>query len=428
MRPITADDAARIALRLQPNISIAQGGITIQRGRTRQIKAGLMPQVTVLGGYTHIQNISRSGSGAVIGNTGTGGTGTGGSGVTSSGSSVTTFTQGTILEGTLRQLIFDFNHTLNLVRQSVELEKAATQNFSRVQSDTVLEVKQAFYQYVQDLRQVQVDQQDVANREAQLGLARARYNVGLGVQTDILSAETAKAEAIENLSQAQVNAEQAHFNLAIFMGIDPRTPVVPANTTEPPFPGNDVNALTQRALTLRPEVVLAQYTLRSAQYGVSAAKTTNGPFLSGSANVISSGDEFLPQQNNLTIGINLTWTPFDGGLTRGVVEEARGNVTVAQGQLYIAQQTVKNDVAAAYVSLRAAEQRVAVAVADASNAEEGVRIATGRYSTGLGLFLDIINAQAFLVTAQTNLVSTRSAVDQYRAALAHAIGAALPRQ
>jgi outer membrane protein TolC len=438
VHPITADDAARIALRLQPNISIAQGGITVQKGRTRQIKSGLMPQVTLVGGYTYVQNIAQPGSGPAIGNSagttgtgGTGSTGTGGSGKTTTEISSPTggeivISQGALLEATLHQLIYDFNHTVNLVRQSVELEKAATQNLTRVQSDTVLDVKQAFYQYVQNLKQVQVEEQDVANRQAQLDLAQARYNVGLGVQSDIISAQTAKAEAIESLSQAQVNAEQAHFNLAILIGIDPRTPIVPANTSEPPNPSNDVNVLTQQALTHRPEVVQARYNLRSTQYGVSAARSTNAPNVSGTASTVSSGDEFYPQDTNLTIGLSVTWNILDGGLTRGLVEEARGNVTVAQAQLYTAQQTVRSDVANAYVNLRAAEQRVAVAQADVANAQQGVQIATGRYSTGLGLFLDIINAQAFLVTANTNLVTVLSAVDQYRVALEHSVGVALP--
>ena len=68
----------------------------------------------------------------------------------------------------------------------------------------------------------------------------------------------------------------------------------------------------------------------------------------------------------------------------------------------------------------------ALAEADVANATEGVRIATGRYSTGLGLFLDIITAQAFLLTARTNLVNTQNAVEQYRATLNHALGAPIP--
>ena len=329
-------------------------------------------------------------------------------------------------QATLRQLIFDFNHTLDLVRQSSQLERAATQNLSRVQSDTVLEVKQAFYLLVQDQQQVQVQQLEVTNRQSQLDLARARFNVGLGLPIDIVNAQTAKAEAILGLNQAQANAEQARINLALLMGIDPRTPLLTAESGEAPSPATDINALAQIALRQRPEVLQAQATLRAYQYGVSAARSVNAPAVTANASVYSRGDQFLPQETDLTIGIGLTWTPVDGGFRRGQVQEARGNVTIAQAQLNAAQLNVTSDVATAFVNLRSAEARVNLALADVANAEEGVRIATGRYATGLGLFLDIINAQAFLLTARTNVVNTQNAVEQYRVTLQHAIGATVP--
>ena len=55
-----------------------------------------------------------------------------------------------------------------------------------------------------------------------------------------------------------------------------------------------------------------------------------------------------------------------------------------------------------------------------------MRLAEGRYRAGVGTFIDVTDAQAALLTAQTNRVNAQSAVDQARAALAHAIGAPLP--
>ncbi len=257
-------------------------------------------------------------------------------------------------------------------------------------------------------------------------MARARFNVGLGLPIDIVNAQTAKAEANLSLSQARANAEQARINLALLMGIDPRTPLQTAEAGEPPLTTDDVNALAQTALRLRPEVLQAQAQVRAYQYGVSAARSVNAPAVTGSANVYSRGDQFLPQETDLTVGVGLTWTPVDGGFRRGQVQEARGNLSIAQAQLNAAQLNVTSDVAMAYVNLRSAEARVGLAIADAANAEEGVRIATGRYATGLGLFLDIINAQAFLLTARTNVVNTQNAVEQYRVALQHAIGSTVP--
>jgi outer membrane protein TolC len=572
-RPLTADEAARIALRLQPNIVIARAGIASQRGATRQLRSALLPQMTVFGsyGYTstlHLQptgsaspsigsssgssssgstgtgtGSTGTGTGTGTGSTGTGttGTGTGGSTGTGTGGSTGTGSTGTGSTGTgstgtgstgtgtgstgtgstgtgstgtgstgtgsmgtgstgstgtgstgtgststgggtvsnpgsgtgsqsgsgssastgsvgsgvvnpgtsissvpsaissateiiangftaevgVRQLIYDFNHTRDMVRQSVELERAAAQNLTRVQSDTVYQVKLAFYQYVQNARLVQVDEENVANRQTQLNQALARYNVGQGLQSDVVNAETAKAEAIQILNSAHANETLARANLAMMIGIDPRTPIVPAATGEPMPVSNDMNLLVQQALLHRPEILQAQSTLKSAQYGVSAAKTNNAPVISGSANALSTGNQFVPQNDYLTAGVAITFTPFDGGLTAGRVDQARANVTIAQAQLASSQIIVKNDVMQAYVDLNTAEQNVVAATADVVNAQQGVSIAEGRYSTGLGQFLDILNAQAFLLTAQTSLTQARATVDQARAEVNHAIGTAI---
>ena len=55
-----------------------------------------------------------------------------------------------------------------------------------------------------------------------------------------------------------------------------------------------------------------------------------------------------------------------------------------------------------------------------------MRLAQGRYAAGLGTFLDVLDAQAALITAETNRVNAESTVNQANAALAHAIGAPLP--
>ena len=409
-RPLSASEAARIALRHQPNVTIAQSDITAAQGRTQQARSGLMPRLGVGAGYTRTQTISSQSSGSTGGTTGTGG-----------GSSVTV--SGYQASGNLSQLLFDFNHTRDQVRQSAELETAATANLTRVQSDLVLQVKQAFYTYTQDLRLVTVNENNVRNQQSHLALADARQKSGLGLPIDVVRAQTAVADAILNLNIARNNASVSRVILAQTMGIDPRTPINANETGEPVVAGDDVNALVTSGMRQRPEVLQAQATLRSAQFGVSAAKTTNAPSVSANLGIASRGSDFPPRNDSLSLGATIQWNPFDGGLTAGRVKEARANVEVAQAQLTNAQLGVTSDVSQAYLNLRTAEQRVQTSDIEIANATEGVRLAEGRYSAGVGTFIDVIDAQTALLTADTNRVNAQSAVNQARAALNRAIGA-----
>lgn len=444
-RPLTADEAARLALALQPDVVIARLQILAAKGRTRQVRSGLLPTVSLGGSYNLVSTVAGGGSSAAPTSTGTStGTGTGsgsGSGTgtgtgTGSGSGPTTVTPlgstssgqstGFLFTATLKQLIFDFNHTRDLVRQSVALEVVAQHNLTIVQFNVVLNVKQAFYNLQQNTRLVAVNEANVANRQSQLELARARLLSGLGQPADVVTAETAVSEAVNNLNLARNNEDQARTDLAYLIGIDPRTPIVVAGAGETSFASNDVNTLVQTGLRQRPEVLQAQATIKANQYGLNAARTTNAPVISGTLGLTSRDTDFPPGNDFTSIGASITWSPFDGGLTSGRVQEARANLLTAQQQLLNTQRAVTLDISQAYFALRTAEQRVATANSEVANAQEGVRLAEGRYRSGLGLFLDIINAQAELLTAQTNQVQAQAVVDQQRAAINRAIGNGLP--
>lgn len=65
------------------------------------------------------------------------------------------------------------------------------------------------------------------------------------------------------------------------------------------------------------------------------------------------------------------------------------------------------------------------AEAQVTNAQEALRLAEGRYRAGIGVFLDVLDAQTDLDGANTNRVNARTSLDRARAALAHAVAGEL---
>lgn len=400
-RPLTADEAALISLHHQPNITAAQGGVYAAQGRHEQAKSALLPSLTTNASYTNVTFAPVGISPAIA-------------------------TTGFQASATVRQLIFDFNHTRDLVNQAHALELSSGANLTRVQSDTILQVKQAFYTYAQDKRLETVNEANVRNAQSHLALAQARLNAGLGLPADVVRAQTAVADAIFQLNVARNATSVARVSLAELMGIDPRTPIETADTNEAPLGADDPNALTAQALRQRPEVIQACLNLTAAKYAIGAAKTVNSPAFSANAGLLQRGQNLSLGNNTAIVGVAVEWTPFDSGFTAGRVEEARGNYLTAQAQLDSTKLSVTSDVSQAYLNLKTAEQRAVTADAEVANATEAVRLTEGRYKSGLGTFLDVLDAQTALVTADTNRVNAQSAVNQARAALAHAIGQPWP--
>jgi outer membrane protein TolC len=406
-RPLTADEAAQVALARQPSIAAASGQVTASRGVTQQERSGLLPTVGLTNSFTHTENVKGRGTGATIV----------AGGAAAPGSSDQFQTTATV-----SQLIYNFNHTRELVREARAQERAAGQNLSATQQSVVQQVKQAFYQWIQDRQLVDVNQQNLGNRQSQLALVNARYRVGLGLASDVANAQTALSEAVQNLTQAQNAASVAQVTLAQLMGIDPRTPLQPAESGEPPLASDDVNGFVQAALRQRPEILLEQATVQANQHAVKAARTFNAPALSADLGFNALGPQFFPQNQAFTVGATLHFDPFDGGLTAGLTKQARGNLATAQANLVNEQIAVTSEVSQDYLDVRSAEQRVAAAGTQVINAQEGVRIATGRYRAGIGQFQDVLTAQQALYTALTDQVNARASLETARVAFDRAIG------
>ena len=414
--PLTADEAARIALQQQPDVTIANAGILAAQGRITQARSGLRPTFGVTAGYTQQRSLESTSGTATGGNTGGSGTPDAFSASSSNGLRLT---------ATVRQLLFDFNRTRDAVRAAALREQAANANLTRVQADLVLTVKQAFYTLVENQRLVEVNEANLKNRQAQLDLAKARLGSGLGAPADVVRAQTEVAQAVFNLESARNLASTSRVNLALQMGIDGRTPLQVATSTEAEIIVNDVNELVQTALKQRPETALAQANIAAAQSDILVARKNNRPSLGAGLSAGSRSRAFGYDNGSVRATLDLQWNPFDGGLTKGLVQEAQANILTAQAQLNRARQVIVSDVSQAYLNLRTAEQRVIAADAGVSNAEESVRIAEGRYRAGVAAFIEVTDAQTALITARTNRVNAISQVDQARAALRRALGEAL---
>jgi len=400
--PLTADEAARIALSHSPSIAMAAGGVTAAQGRKQQAQSGLLPSLNVTTGYVHVDSLQTVGS-PIVG---------------SPGVSATGYTT----SAAIRQLLFDFNHTRDQVRANSALVQAANAGLTKTQSDTVLQVKQAFYSYAQNLRLVAVNEGNMKNSQNHLALAQARLKAGVGLPVDVVRAETSVANAVLNVNLARNLASVSQVNLAQLMGIDPRTPVKVSDAGESAVKADDVNALVDTGLKQRPEVIQAASTIQAAKYTVGAARTGNSPSLGASVGWLGKGGNPTPENSSLTLGITLSWNPFDSGFTKGRVKEAQGSLESAEAQLNSARLNVISDISQSYLNLKTSEQRVVTAKAEVANAEEGVRLSQGRYGSGLGTFLDVLDAQSALLTAQTNLVNAQTSVEQARSSLNHAIG------
>ena len=434
VRPLGSDEAVRLALALSPTLEAARADVLAARGRTVQARAGLLPTLGFSTGYSLVEplgggTVSNSGTGT--GGTGTGGTGTGGTGMGGTGTGgADPFFPGLVGNGAgtlrtnlvLNQLLFDFNRTRDLVRQRAALARVAEGNLSVAALNLAQEARVRLANLAQNGRLVVVAESNARNRQEQLNLAQARLDAGLGPPSDVVRAKTSLADAAQALVSARNDEDTSRVLLAETLGIDPLTPLSPAEEVADPFAALDPATLVETGLARRPEIQASRENVRAAGLGVSVARKTNVPSVDLSLAAGTRGTSGLLTSPTATLGLTLTWNFADGGLTRGRTEEARAIEASARAGLVRAGQLVVSEIAQAFLAATNAADRVTLADVGVANAQEGVRLAEGRYRGGVGTFLEITDAQAALFASQRAVELARGDLARARANLRRATG------
>jgi outer membrane protein len=388
-------EALATALVHQPSLQAAESQIRAAEGRVRQQAAGLRPRVLLQSTYNE-QVINRAGGdlGAIFAN------------------------NGWTHNASLSQLLTDGGHTRDLTAAQEHAREASRAAYEQARADLALQVKQAYFQLLSSQRLVGVQQDNLINRREHVAEARSRLAGGLGLPSDVTRAETALSAALYQLSQAhtRVATDQLQFNLAL--GLDPRVQVQ-LRAQEESLPAfSSSQQLFELALVRRPELEKFRKQLDSAQSTLDAAHTTSTPSLSLNA---AYQNRQSPAIESLGINLVISFQALDGGLQDGRIREAEASRDRARAELESARQLVLSQVGQAFLNLKNAEQQVAAASAEEANAQETLRLTNGRYKVGLGIFLNVLDAQSAWLTAQTNRVNALTQVYLSRAALTRAI-------
>jgi outer membrane protein len=391
-KPISLGEAITTALAHNPQTALAEAGVISASGRTKTAEAGLLPSLDLSSQY------SKSGPVKI------------GSDTSSSAA----------LSG--RQLIYDFGLTAATVSQARKSEEASRQSYAQTRQNIINQVKQSYYTLLQNQRLVEVQQQNVADGQANLDLAKARFEAGLAPRADVIKAETTLASANFNLASAKNAAELSRLNLNLAMGIDGNTPTQVVESEESSPALTDRAALVAQALAARPEMLSARASLAAAQESLRAARVGNAPAFNLNADYGLKGTSFPPHDDSWSYGASVSFPLFDGGANAGQIKSAQGSLQAAEAQLRQSEQTVGSDVITAYFNLRTAEEKIISSQAEVANAEENFQLTTGRYQAGLATYVEVTDAETALVTARTNQVNAQYDLSIARAALKRALG------
>ncbi len=256
----------------------------------------------------------------------------------------------------------------------------------------------------------------IASRGEALRIARSRAEVGYTSQLELRQAEAEYAAVTQTLPQLELLARRQENALALLTGTPPR-PIARGRALEalvpPPIPAGLPSDLLRR----RPDIAQAEATLAASDASLAAARAQFLPQLrltGSTGEVLSSA---LPNPVGIwSIGASVLAPLFRGGQLRGNYDGA----TARRDQAAFAYQrsvlTAFREVEDALAAVdRLAVQRRALETQRTATAE-ALRHATNRYRAGYSPYLEQLDAQRALFSAELSLEQTRA--DQLNALVA----------
>lgn len=297
-------------------------------------------------------------------------------------------------------------------------------NVYKTEADTKLAAVQAYYQYLEAIKLAEVQAQSVTDYASHLNNVQQQFDAGIVAKLDVLSSNVSLANAKQKSIAADNTRDVAEANLNNIMR-------VPMNTTLNPLDKNFPQP--EFDLTMEQAILMAQkyrWELVEADYGVKAAEASLRSAKAGYLPTVSVGGAYSWKEASVTavdkddwaVQGGLSWSLWDGGATQASVKKADAAVKTAQETLLQAREKIELEVRQDYLNVLSYKEQIRAAEASVAQAEEAYKIATVRYSSGVGINLDVLDAELALNTARTNYITALYNYNIGLATLEHAMG------
>ena len=301
--------------------------------------------------------------------------------------------------------LFDSFASWHGIDRAKKMTEAAGHQLNRTDQEIVFRVVSSYYQVLLAAKQLEVAEQAVKTAQAIMDRSQSRFDSGLAVQSDLLTAKVRMAARQQETIRARNNLEMARAELNTAMGIALDAPAQPSEAlAERALPVPALQEVEKQALANRPDLKRVQSEEAAQRQSVAMAKSAFGPRVNAFAGWEMDNPTFVAGGggNNWLGGVEVQFDIFQGGAKRAELSRQRAVEEKALAMKQVASDGVRLDVRRAYYNLDSARQELDVARAAIAQAQESLRINQDRYDSGLTTITDLLGAEEATRRSQTD--------------------------
>jgi outer membrane protein len=409
LRPISLDEAIRLARENAPAAVQARGEIRTSNSAVRSAYGAFLPNFNFTMGQSESRGRRQGPTGTLV-------------------DYVAPRSYSTGFNSTLT--LFEGGRFAELSRSRAGVG-AAEANEVAQRFNISLDVKRQYYSILAARESEAAARAQLEQADAQFRAATARVRAGVATMSDSLRSVIQVGNARLALLTAQNGVREASAALSRLVATPYLVTANPSDTLDLPVSPVDSAALRQLA-EHGPAVEQAEANYRAARAGVRASKAAYLPSVDLSYRRAGSGfDPYygigggsLAYANTWSLGLSLP--VFNNFAREDRIVRASVQEDVAEAQLRDARLLARQSLIQQLGALRTAEERIAIQQASVAAAQEDLRVQQQRYNLGASTLLDLLTSQTTLNTARAALIQARQDYRVARAQIEALIGQDLP--
>jgi outer membrane protein, multidrug efflux system len=260
---------------------------------------------------------------------------------------------------------------------------------------------------------LRVTREALVTREDSFKLTKLKFDNGASSELDLRQAEQLLEGARATLAQTQRQRTLDENALVLLLGQPLPANLPPAQPlAAQPGIGDLPAGLPSELLTRRPDVRQAEQLLLAANANIGAARAAFFPRISLTANAGTASTElsglFKSGSYALTGTATLLQPIFDAGRNQANLDVAKVNKDIAIAQYEKAIQTAFREVSDSLAGRATLGEQLRAQAAQANAAQVSFTLADLRYRNGASSYLDVLDAQRALFTAQQATVQVQA--------------------
>jgi outer membrane protein TolC len=301
--------------------------------------------------------------------------------------------------------LFDSFASWHGINQAKQTNEAVGHQLDRTDQEIVFRVVSSYYDVLLAAKELEVAEQSARTANSIMDRSQARFDSGLTVESDLLTAKVRMAARQQEVIRARNTLEVARAQLNTAMGMPLDSPFQTTEAlAERTLPAPVLGEVEKQALASRPDLKRIASEEAAQRQSVSVAKSSFGPRVNAFAGWEMDNSTFVAGGggNNWLGGIEVQFDIFQGGAKRAELSRQRALEEKVVAMKQAGNDAVRLEVRRAYYETDANRQQIEVARAAIAQAQESLRINQDRYDSGLTTITDLLGAEDAARRSQTD--------------------------